>query len=214
MVGAVIEPPPELLVFFHLAKTGGTTFESILNNVFPAQAVMHCREEDDVVSALSIQPRQAVADQLAAMSPEAREAVRCVIGHLPIGIHTLFERPARYVGVVRHPIDRILSHFHFAKQWGKPGTTLDPSASLDDYVDRRLGLIPFDFQVRVLSGCPELDAPLGLTGESLDIIPVEDRHLALAKENIERLFLAMAPLEAFVELVMLLKHVYGWETRR
>src|SRR5262249_7283844 len=77
-------------------------------------------------------------------------------------------------------------------------------------MDSRIGLDPFDHQVRLLSGCEELDRPWGVDGKPVPAADVEDRHLQQAKRNIEEHFLTAAPLEEFLTLVVLLERLYGW----
>jgi hypothetical protein len=69
-------------------------------------------------------------------------------------------------------------------------------------------------QVRMLSGCVELDAPWDPTFQPTSTPPVERRHLELAKRNIEDRFIAVAPLEQFNELAWFLKRLYGWPLHR
>jgi hypothetical protein len=79
-------------------------------------------------------------------------------------------------------------------------------------LDSGIGLYHDNQQVRMLSGCPELDAPWDLESRPISSTssPVERRHLEMAKRNIEERFIAAAPLEEFAALVWFLKRLYGW----
>ena len=69
-------------------------------------------------------------------------------------------------------------------------------------------------QVRVLSGCPELDAPWDPQGRPISTPPVERRHLEMAMHNIEERFIVAAALEQFTALVWFFKRLYGWPLHR
>ena len=86
--------------------------------------------------------------------------------------------------------------------------------SLEDYLESGIGLDAHNHQVRVLSGCPELDAPWHPNGRPISALPVESRHLEMAKRNIEEKFIVAAPLEQFTALVWFFKRLYGWPRHR
>ena len=64
-------------------------------------------------------------------------------------------------------------------------------------------------QVRALSGCTEL-GPQWDGSRPLRAAPVGPEHLEVAKRNIERHFLAAAPLECFTDLLVLLRLIFDW----
>jgi hypothetical protein len=43
--------------------------------------------------------------------------VRAVVGHFPFGIHEFIDGPYRYVTILRHPLDRIVSLYYHIKTW-------------------------------------------------------------------------------------------------
>jgi hypothetical protein len=59
-------------------------------------------------------------------------------------------------------------------------------------LDSGIGIDQDNHQVRMLSGCPELDGPWD---PAISIRPVERRHLEMAKRNIEERFIVAAPIE-------------------
>ena len=202
---------PSILILFHMPKTGGTTMGSILERCFPGD--LHFNADvgmpDSSTWTLS---RAKIAVKYNLLSAEAKQSFRAVIyGHVPMGIHTLFDRPAKYFTIVRHPVDRVVSQFYYMRTHScLPIFEQIQNMTLDQYMDSGLGLDPFDHQVRMLSGSKELDAPYGRNGNPVPGVPVEDRHLHLAKQNIETHFLTAAPLEEFTTLLVLLRRLYGW----
>jgi hypothetical protein len=199
---------PSILIFYHVPKTGGTTMGHILADCFPGDQHFNSYMGTPA-SALSIDSRAMIAEKYNLLSDEAKRSCRCIIGHVPMGIHTLFDRPAKYFTILRHPVDRVVSQFYFSR----PKNHLIKDMTLEQYMDRRLGLDPFDHQVRLLSGCEELDGPWGFDGKPVPAAPVEDRHLQIAKRNIEERFITAAPLEEFSSVVVLLRRLYGWSLR-
>jgi hypothetical protein len=109
---------------------------------------------------------------------------------------SLRDRRARYHGrrcyfrsaievftIVREPVDRVISIF-FQSDRDRPD------------LDSGLGLDHDNHQVRMLSNCPELDAPWDPKGRPISTPPVERRHLEMAKRNIEERFIAAAPMKS------------------
>jgi hypothetical protein len=109
-------------------------------------------------------------------------------------------------------VERVASHF-FDDRTQPHRTCYDliKNMTLEQYLDSGLSITPFDNQVRLLSGCPELDTPWDPHGRPISALPVKPHHLELAKHNIERHFITAAPLESFTTLLMLLRRIYGWE---
>jgi hypothetical protein len=207
--------PPEILIFFHAPKTGGTTMDAILSRCFPG--VQHFDGAmPDTRSCLCIRPRVKIEARYHSLTDADRQAIRCVMGtHYPFGIHTMLERPAKYFTLLRPPVERSISHFLMnRKVQHQPFYHRIKRMTLDEYLDSGVGIDSSNCQVRLLSGCPELDAVWDPAGGRISAPPVEPRHLELAKRNIEQHFVAAAPMEAFNTLLLVLRATYGWKLRQ
>jgi hypothetical protein len=204
--------PPEILIFFHIPKTGGTSMDAVLSRCFPHTQHFNGAMAD-MRSALSIRPREKIEARYHALDDVDKRAIRCVMGtHYPFGIHTMLDGPAKYFSLLRPPIERSVSHFlNNQKLKHLPSYDRVKNMTLDDYLDSGAGIEMLDCQVRLLSGCPELDVSRLPAGEQVSAPPVALRHLELAKRNIEQHFLAVAPLEAFNSLLLMLRSIYGWK---
>lgn len=202
---------PEILIFFHVPKTGGTTMDGILSRCFPGAQRFDGALADNV-SALSIRPREKIEAKYNALSATERQAVRCLMGTIyPMGIHTMLDRPAKYVTVLRDPVKRSASHFYNNRKLPhQPFYDRIKDMTLEEYLDSGIGIESLNYQVRLLSGCPELDVPRHPTGGAISAPPVGPQHLELAKRNIEQHFVAAAPLESFNNLLLVLRAIYGW----
>lgn len=212
MSGKPLAQPPEILIFFHLSKTGGSTMDAILGRCFPGTQHFDGAMANNT-SALSIRSREQIEARYYALSDAERRAIRCLMGTIyPMGIHTMLDRSAKYFTILRHPVERSASHFFDnRKQRHLPFYERIKNMTLNEYLDSGVGIELLDFQVRVLSGCPELDVLRDPAGGRISAPPVEPRHLELAKRNIEEHFIAAAPLEEFTRLLMVLRALYGWK---
>ena len=206
--------PPDLLIFLRLPKTGGNTMDQVLQHCFPG----HCFYPHELVvrSALLVRPTAGIAEKFRQLTVEEQRSIRCLIGtHVAMDVDTIFNRPSKFFAVVRHPVDRVISSFfHNRTESHLISYPFIKDLSLEQYLESGIGLDVDNHQVRVLSGCPELDAPWDPNGQPISAQPVEPRHLELAKHNIERRFIAAAALEQFTALIWFLKRLYGWPLHR
>jgi Sulfotransferase family len=203
---------PGLLIHLHIAKTGGTTLSSMVKHAFRPDEIFETISKDhQVYGGLDLLTYASCERML-------RDCdignIRYFTGHVPIGVDRIFGCPAKYIAVVRHPVERLLSYFYFRIQGGDPYLKDGKPVAFEDYVESGGDIVFNDYQVRVISGSPELDAPAGPRGALVAGAPVEARHLDMAKRNIEDNFLSIAPLEQITEFALLLRRVYGWPMRR
>lgn len=199
--GMPIFTPPDVLIQLHLPKTGGTTLSSMIKHAFPKhqRSVNGDGESYDGLSLLTVKrlPRH----------------IRYFSGHFPFGVHELAEGSVKYITILRHPVARVVSIFHFISQFDSRFIRDGRVISFEEFVEG--GDINLDnYQVRVLSGAPMLAAaapPLG--SEVIPEVKVEKHHLDQAKRNIEEHFLAAAPLDCLTDLGLMLRIIYGWPMR-
>ena len=206
--------PPEILIFFHVPKTGGSTMDGVFEHGLPGE-YFHAHT-GVTQSSLLVRPTESIRQKFAALPPPARQAVRYVIGtHVSLDVAAIFDRPAKFFTIVREPVDRVISNFFYVRSATHiPSYPFIRNMTLEQYLDSGIGLDFDNHQVRLLSGCPELDAPWDPTGGPISTPPVERRHLDLAKRNIEEGFITAAPLESFTALVWFFKLLYDWPLHR
>ena len=208
-------PAPDILIHLHIPKTGGTSLNSMIQHAFPDDEVSDTMViGSENYNGLGLAPYELCQKRFALYSPDQLRRIRYVTGHLPIGLHRVFDRPAKYFTVIRHPVDRVISDFFFRIQENEPYLKDDRLLTFDEYVESRSDVYLCDYQVRVISGSTELEAERQPIGMQTSGRPVEDRDLEQAKRNIEEHFLTIAPLENMVELALLIRSVYGWPMRR
>src|SRR4051812_30440612 len=89
------------VIFLHVPKASGTTLIKLLHRWYP-------REE---IYEVGTRPR---AEHLAEL--RARPGVRLVLGHAAFGLHEAMSEPARYITVLREPVARVISQFHYTSR--------------------------------------------------------------------------------------------------
>jgi len=137
----------ETILFLHIPKTGGTSLVQIMEWQYGAYSKS---PDADFLDLSEWQRFNGKFDKQAAA------------GHIPYGTHEIF-RDYRYVTILRHPVDRIISLYHYINQlaggaidfWKKLGVTqkmplLDfvnlPIANLRNGMCRQLVGKPFYFE--------------------------------------------------------------------
>src|SRR6185295_5652521 len=165
-------------------------------------------------SALGVWPTGAVAEAFGSLPADAKSRMRLVPGHFLFGIHRALGRPGRYITLLRHPVDRVVSSYYYIlSQPGIPvrEKLLAQNMSLADYVNSGLGLDPHNYQTRILAGLPEYDANWD---ETAGRIEVPRAALDLAIRNVDEHFLLAGVSERFNEFVLVLKLLLGWPLER
>jgi hypothetical protein len=174
-----------IVIFQHIAKTGGTSLGKAIGSHFPVEHQLGVNP-GAAVSALGTWSIDSVREAWEALAIGHRASIRYVGGHLRFGVHSVFDRPARYVTVLRDPVERVISGFFYSI--GRHVRQTGEHVTLGEYVFRRrhydLGLN--NYQTRVITGLPDLD-PVGdyTTGNTR---PVSDEDLRVAIKNIDEHF--------------------------
>ncbi|MBL8852199.1 MAG: sulfotransferase family 2 domain-containing protein [Planctomycetaceae bacterium] len=148
-------PDDACVIFLHIPKCGGNSFLDFLRASIPPGG------EFDVYVGFDYARR---LQELEALGPDERAKLRFVFGHLPWGVHRLLPQPATYVTLLRHPVDRIVSHYSFVKANKRHPlheTVLREKLSLIDYARSGLTGELENGQTRLLCGRPELDSLRG-----------------------------------------------------
>jgi len=126
-----------------------------------------------------------------------------VLGHCQFGIHEQLARPATYITMLRHPVERIMSLYHFEKlvegKFGDhQGIRMPAETTLESFVESPPFKDVDNGQTRRISGfSPEVG---GCTRAMLK----------QAKDNLRKHFAVVGLTERFDETLVLLKHAFSW----
>lgn len=180
-----------LVIYLHIPKAGGTTLGEFIYN--------QCRSNDTNDEGLIKNGVFFTTDGFFRKndlgSPQIknilqRKDLRAVIGHFTFGIHYFVERPFRYITMLRNPINRVISLYHYLK--------LEDQMSLEDFANA--------CQYREIDN----DQTRRIAGVNPDIGKCSEKDLAIAKENLRQHFAVVGTTERFDEMLALLKLKFNW----
>lgn len=176
------------LIFLHIPKAAGSTLHPVLERHYSK----HTR--------YTLPPGQ--TRQIESLSQDELKRIRLLKGHMPFGMHTYLEGRSRYITLLRHPAERVVSHYYYVKR--RPAHELHRlvfgGMSLADYASAGLSGEMDNGQVRLLSGHDQ-DIPCGQCTRDL---------LDTAKSNIEQYFAVVGLTERFDESLVLMAIELGW----
>ena len=181
----------QTLIFLHLMKTGGRTLVHVLKQNSDQNTRFHCSQK----------PGETLQD-LQAMSEEQRRSLHLFYGHIEFGLHATLPQPSTYVTLLRHPVDRVISHYYYGFFTEKHYThdlVNTKNMSLADYM--AYGMTELDNgQTRRIAGSISSTIPFGKCTPEL---------LEIAKKNIDEKFLLIGLTERFDEFLLLLGRSLG-----
>lgn len=182
--------PEPLVIFLHLPKAAGSTLNRVMAQQYPAEAIYKLGGKNPDVL------RKEVAEVTRPPS-----AIRLLTGHHGFGVHEGLDRDFTYITVLRDPVERVLSHFHFARRLESHPLHAEIASGkvTAPEIARRLA----NLQTRYLAD----DAHRG-TAETADAAT-----LANAKANLEKHFSVIGLAERFDETLILLQRRLGWRIR-
>lgn len=173
------------VIFLHLPKAAGSTLNRVIAQQYaPAE-----------IYKTAGKPLPVIGSELV-----AELQVRLIAGHIGFGVHSFLTRPFTYITVLRDPVERMLSHYHFARKL----TTHPLHAEIVNGLSlgaaaRRLA----NLQTRYLA-----DESVRGTSETAGRDALES-----AKENVSRHFAVAGLAERFEETLLLLGRNLGWKIR-
>lgn len=176
------------LIFLHIPKAAGTTFQQLVEARYPRRFRLSGDTEE--------------WEAFKRLPAVDRNAYDLVYGHVHFGVHEHLARPAQYVTMLRDPVDRIVSHYYFVRE--HPDHYLHPIAAestLAEYATRRASHELDNDQVRWLSTPHHFDVPVGKVSRAL----VEE-----AKWNLANGFAAFGLTEQFARSVRWIARELRW----
>lgn len=192
-----------VLLHLHIPKTAGMTLDDAILEIYRDPEWTE-EEEGHLLSGVYYAPagfddRFIPDDNVRRIL--RRPDVRAVVGHFHFGLHEHVQKPAYYVTLLRHPVERIVSLYHHILTWENDPIRDEVIArrmTIEDFV-RALGFVEVDNgQTRRIAGG---DFPFGHCGREL---------LERAKQNLDEHFAVVGLTERFGESLVLMKHRLSW----
>ena len=199
LIGLMRDP---CIVFLHLPKTGGWTLRATLRYKYPSRT-HHLYNTP--------QPQEAIRK----LAPTELRDARVVTGHVPYGIHRHIPQQCEYITLLREPVARVVSMYHYIRTHPKHGFF-----HRDELARSGIGLEQFirtatdpgldNLQTRMISGRKAGEVLARASNGRTWVAPKLDQEdLEAAKRNLER-FLVVGLTERFDESFILIRRALGW----
>ncbi|PIR69970.1 MAG: hypothetical protein COU47_00870 [Candidatus Niyogibacteria bacterium CG10_big_fil_rev_8_21_14_0_10_46_36] len=180
------------IIFLHIVKGGGVTFQRVIARAFPERAAVRTKLlEDGTMWGFS------------GLSQQEKDSIKFLWGHIPFGAHTYFSRPVNYVTMLREPISRVVSFYYAAQEKKASPYKADQMAkdiSLREFIESDVAMVS-NFQTRMIAG----EDIMGYA----KAVPIDARALETAKKNIDEHIVFSGVVEQFDESLLLLKKALG-----
>jgi hypothetical protein len=181
------------VLFLHIPKTAGTTLGVILSRLYsPREYLPFYRPKIEET-----------LQSLASLDPAIKSRTRFFISHVNFGVHRLFPGPCTYATIMRDPIARVISHYHFIRR--NPEHFLHRRVQrmdLAEYAQSALENGSHNGQTKYLCDAEWRTDGYECTAE----------HLESAKKNLVERFAAVGLMEQFDASLLLMKEAFGWKT--
>ncbi|MDZ7657530.1 MAG: sulfotransferase family 2 domain-containing protein [Sulfurimicrobium sp.] len=177
------------IVFVHIPKTGGMTFYSMIREIYRPSELHKINPAAESIETYKNLPRA------------RKDRLKAIYGHMDYGLRDLLPADSAYVTLMRHPVERVISHFYYVRRTeNDPRHELAMHSSLYDWVANCKLEEMENGQTRKLSG---MAAGVKFGECSTEV-------LAQAKTNIARDFALVGITERYDETYLLMSRIFGW----
>lgn len=184
-----------VILFLHIPKAAGLTLYEILDREYGRSRIY--------TFAGGRQRLQTAVDQFCALPANQQDRYDLLRGHFGFGIHKRIGRAANYITLLREPVDRVISHYHYVKRTPQHALyhqVTGAGMTLADYVSSGINYEMDNGQVRQIAG---VNGNLPFGGCSSDL-------LAQALRNLASHFAVVGQVERFDETLLLLRQKLQW----
>lgn len=188
----IMSDPDAALIFLHIPKTAGSSLSKIIKQHYS-------KSETATLDKAGIA-------RFKSLPAEQRARYRLIQGHLYFGLHRFIPRASTYVTFLRHPIERALSFYYYART--TPDHYLYPVLTSEDVdlngmLARDLTIELQNHQTRMLAGNEWQNPQCAVTRTTLE----------RAQENLRSHFRVVGLQEEFDASLLLLHRAFGWPVR-
>ncbi|MFA0962350.1 sulfotransferase family 2 domain-containing protein [Roseivirga sp. BDSF3-8] len=186
------------IIFTHVPRSGGTTLNSILKNIYPGKShyTFYVQEKGGTV-------QKAIQDFKNLPSADKKQ-LKLLTGHTSFGIHEGIHEHPTYLTLLRDPVKRLISYYYYIL--GNDGhylhqVLLRNRMALEEFLKGNLSTELDNIQVRQLSGDTHLR--FGQCNEGT---------LEKAKANLDKWYPVFGITEKFDESLILFKEYFRWKS--
>ena len=180
-------------IIMHIEHTGGTTLQRIIERQYKA-------EETYLVYKPALNPTPVFM----AKSEDERRRYKLVFGHLYYGIHRYVPGESRYLTILRHPVDRMISSYtYIARKETVPKHNLYKTNAITwaQHFDRRQDWMRQ--MNRIVGGDDTV-----LENWLRKTLP--DNALEIALNHLENDFAMVGLQDRYDESLLMMRHVLNW----
>ena len=194
-----------LLLFLHVAKTGGMTLADIFARNFATEEFLQIDMAETNASALGIWSDRTIEQALGRLQAPELAKLRVVWGHYRHGVQARLPKPCAVVTLLRDPVDRIISAYYYSNE------VVRSLEILEKYHDRKYYHIGLDNSMsRIISGRPALD-PIAAEPDATteNFAAVTEADFEAAASNLDG-YLVAGTTERFDETLLVLRSDLRW----
>lgn len=146
---------PQVIIFNHVPKAGGTSLIHFFSEIFGPERVFRHEARDGKTDKIS--------PSIESLSKEQLDSYSFFAGHFGYGYHKLFDRSVKYIGIIRDPMDRAVSHYRYLRKNG-PRALKEQALEMtfEEYLEFRLSVqknpMVESSQIELLTGQIDFDA--------------------------------------------------------
>lgn len=191
----------KLVLFLHIPKTAGTTVNRMILDQYSRENIAFLHEEGEWST-----------NKLVDVCNRKSRELQIISGHFPYGLHERLDRTATYMTFLRHPMELLLSMYHFFLRTPSIPTSQQVSqmsfAQFAQSAD--FDFLTSNLQTRYLCGHPDgfrhppaIDSFLWKPGD-------DTPDLERAKEHLSAHFSFVGITEWSAECFAAMRSVLGW----
>ncbi|MEL6779903.1 MAG: sulfotransferase family 2 domain-containing protein [Cyanobacteria bacterium J06597_16] len=195
-------PEQPLVIFLHLPKTAGTTLKHITRRQYSPSETFE-------FYSVTRQPAKGI-NGFISLPEKRKENMKFVTGHIGFGLHQFIDKPSTYITVLRDPIKRVISFYHYLQRTNPNHQSLEGIDSLERFV-QSADLVRNDM-TKYLSNV-KMKTQLAYKGGDApeDRITCTPEDLEQAKENLRTHFSVVGLTEEFDKTMVLIRRKLGWQ---
>jgi hypothetical protein len=183
------------IIFVHIPKSGGTTLSSVIGNNYPPEKIYTLAGTRQAMKDFMLIPASVMGNY------------DCVLGHMGFGFHRFFAEDAKYITILRNPINRLVSLYSYILRTPHHylfDALTASGMSFDEFIDSRVNHELYNGQARLLAS----ENGLGITFD--DKKELDDGDLKRAIARLKQQFALVGTTDRFDTFLLQAQRILGW----